>query len=528
MTALLLLLLSQQSNLGATNGDLSRSAPLQLLDESVRQGAISELNFAGTGVSCTRTSNRGNCSIDAGAAVGDIELNSTYQTQAALTLYVDRGGNNSNSCLTAALACQTITGALDKIPRFIAHAVTVNIDAGTYTESPTIQDFYARSGATLTLQGQSLIAVTPATGTATGTLTAYTTPTESVIGVMTDSGQSWTTNDLRGRFVRITSGSASGQRRAIVSNTATSLEFAGTFTSNPAAGATYQVETPSTIISGVTTISPNMQQSNVATFILLSQLDFTNATGSSTLNASAATSSLNYASTRLINTSTGVALNAQALRVNTGPVVIMSGSAAAVTVSAQLPSLSPAWQMPGPAGAYIYSSGSSAVSFGLRTTGAIAVANAAVYETGSTSAAVISAIGGNPILTLSATSTAAYGHVRCPVGSTGQGIWVGTNPSFVRSSILPLSGPFGFFNCAVGIRVSGRATVPAINLTFVNTATAVHVEYGGVFNTNASPTYSGVTTQFLIDGVAMTYTEVANHSPPHVTNGATLSQLSVY
>lgn len=89
MTLLVAVLLAQ--NLGtATGGSLSPTAPLQLLDESVKKGAVSELNFAGAGVSCARTANRGTCTIAGGAGGGgggaptDAEF-VTFSSNATLT-----------------------------------------------------------------------------------------------------------------------------------------------------------------------------------------------------------------------------------------------------------------------------------------------------------------------------------------------------------------------------------------------------------------------------------------------------------
>lgn len=81
--SILLLLLSQWTGpgLGTQGGNLSSTAPLQLLESGVKRGAVSELNFTGSGVtSCTRSGNRGTCTI-AGGGGGGAPTNATYITQ---------------------------------------------------------------------------------------------------------------------------------------------------------------------------------------------------------------------------------------------------------------------------------------------------------------------------------------------------------------------------------------------------------------------------------------------------------------
>lgn len=67
MSRLLLTLLLAQSNLGSSGqGNISRTAPLQLVDEGARKGSVGELNFTGSGVSCTKSGVRGTCTVPGG------------------------------------------------------------------------------------------------------------------------------------------------------------------------------------------------------------------------------------------------------------------------------------------------------------------------------------------------------------------------------------------------------------------------------------------------------------------------------
>ena len=73
-------------------------------------------------------------------------------TTANLTLYVDAAlGNDSNDGLTAGTALATIQAAVNKVPKYLVHAVTVSVAAGTYPETVRIEGFVG-SG-TFTLQG---------------------------------------------------------------------------------------------------------------------------------------------------------------------------------------------------------------------------------------------------------------------------------------------------------------------------------------------------------------------------------------
>lgn len=75
-----------------------------------------------------------------------------------------------------------------------------------------------------------------ASGTATGTLTASAGP------VYTDGGQSWTTNDLAGKYLVMTSGAANGLAVVIASNTGTAITGTTSFTIAPGIADTYAIQ----------------------------------------------------------------------------------------------------------------------------------------------------------------------------------------------------------------------------------------------------------------------------------------------
>ena len=181
-----------------------------------------------------------------------------YQTYATATYYVDPTGSDSNACTASGTsACLTLAGALARVPIHVRHAVTVNVAAGAYAEVFRVQGLIiegangALSTAALNIVGTQA-AFTTATGTNSGTLTGFAVGVAGTHAIATDSGQSWTVNDLRGRFLQIVTGTGSGQYMPIASNTATTISLASNFTTTPVAGSTYAIVTPGAVFTGTT------------------------------------------------------------------------------------------------------------------------------------------------------------------------------------------------------------------------------------------------------------------------------------
>jgi len=185
------------------------------------------------------------------SARGDLFKRRTYETFGALSLFVDTAGSDSNACTSSgAGACLTIQGALAKVPQNIHHPVTITVGSGTFGcayvggfkfWAPTS----ASAGAYLFLQG-TFATSTVATGTATGTSTAATAPAlPTSFGTITDAAQTWTVNDLRGRFVIVGS-----VRAPIVSNTATVVTYGGAISIGTGAGLAYTIQDAATVMSG--------------------------------------------------------------------------------------------------------------------------------------------------------------------------------------------------------------------------------------------------------------------------------------
>jgi len=179
-------------------------------------------------------------------------------TSAAVSLFVDPTGNDSNACTsTGTAACLTIQGATNKIPKWLRHTALITIASGTYALGgayvdgfDAVNDLNAPSTGTYIQYDGTLITATVATGTATGTATGGTAGnTTGTFGTLVDGAQTWTVNDLRGKIIEITGGTGSGQRQVIQSNTATTITIVGDWTA-PTGTSTYAVRDWGTIITG--------------------------------------------------------------------------------------------------------------------------------------------------------------------------------------------------------------------------------------------------------------------------------------
>lgn len=171
-----------------------------------------------------------------------------YKTTQAMSYFVDDAlGSDANTCTASgASACATIQGAINKIPKLLQHGVTVTVAAGTYSGF-FLSDFQCDPGVQQTTGGimvdgfAAFTNSTLATGSATGTATASSAGSGTTFGTLTDAAQTWTVNDLVGRFV-----TAAGQTRVISSNTGTVITIVGTWT-NPGTVA-YTIQDPGVII----------------------------------------------------------------------------------------------------------------------------------------------------------------------------------------------------------------------------------------------------------------------------------------
>lgn len=246
-----------------------------------------------------------------------------YQTYGAMTLYVDPTGSDSNACTASgASACATLGGALNKVPIHIRHAVTVNVAAGTYTEVFRVQGFKfapangAAPTAALNITGVQS-AFTVATGTNTGTVSSYVAPTAGAHPLLNDGTQTWTVNDLRGRYVTITAGAGVGEYHLITSNTATQLSLAYPFTAAPTGASTYEIRSPGPVFTGAGGTVAALTGTGLVT---ISDITIQPASGAAFVIGGSVQNPITTTRTRFVGTTTGVfAPGSGTTTTNTGP-----------------------------------------------------------------------------------------------------------------------------------------------------------------------------------------------------------------
>lgn len=176
-------------------------------------------------------------------SLGDVE------TTAATTLYVATTGNDSNPG-TQALPFLTIQAALNALPKrlTLANPATISVGAGSFAGA-VINGFYIELGSWLQLVGTMTAATV--TGLQTGTLASATagSNTSGTWATATVTGAGWTVDALRGKFIKITGGTGSGQLRPISSNTATVITIPGAWSTTPNATSTFDIVEQATIIN---------------------------------------------------------------------------------------------------------------------------------------------------------------------------------------------------------------------------------------------------------------------------------------
>ncbi len=152
----------------------------------------------------------------------------TLATTAAITYNVSASGSDVTGDGSVTLPFATIQYILDQLPKILRHQVTIKVGVGNFP-GVAIHGFVSDPANNtlptgLLIQG-TLVNATVATGTATGTFTNKVAgaTTSATFVVLTDSGQSWTTNDLKGKLLEVLTGTNAGVIYPIASNTATTV-----------------------------------------------------------------------------------------------------------------------------------------------------------------------------------------------------------------------------------------------------------------------------------------------------------------
>lgn len=175
------------------------------------------------------------------------------------TINVSTSGNDSTGDGSTQNPFATITGALNSIPgKRIRYNTTIQVGIGSFpgfaVNGVSIEPADITNGASLSING-TLITATVATGSATGAVTSFAQGVFNPVSfaVITDTSQSWTVNDLRGKMVEILTGPAAGLIYPISSNTATTLTLTAVNITSPVATNTYAIRDWGTSITGSVT-----------------------------------------------------------------------------------------------------------------------------------------------------------------------------------------------------------------------------------------------------------------------------------
>lgn len=190
------------------------------------------------------------------------------ETEAGLEIYVAANGSDAGGNGTQANPYLTIQKAIDTLPPFINHPVTIYVGAGNFAGFVVDARIYRSirdNGGSLTIRGTYQLA-TLATGLNTGTIVSGVAGSSTSWGTFSVTAAGWTTDDLRGRLVLITAGLGSGQIRPIQKNTNANPGVAtilGAWTTTPT-GATYQIVESATVINAV---APNVAGATYSVYL---------------------------------------------------------------------------------------------------------------------------------------------------------------------------------------------------------------------------------------------------------------------
>jgi len=425
------------------------------------------------------------------------------ETTAALTLYVDPVlGADIGACTAAgAAACKTVAGALALVPARVKHNVTVNLASGTYTDATIkVEGFNIDNGVTLTLQGAQ-IAFTVATGASTGTLTGVTAgSTSTTRATVVDSGQTWTTNDLRGRFFRTTSGAGTSTYYPIISNTATDIVLA-TNSSNVAVSNTYEIITPGAIFSF--TAAGQIKGNNGGGSVQVTDVTL----GSSTNVWQLAEGTTTFRRARMVTTST-LPISATSTSPTAGACVSCyisnDGSTGAVSIGG-----GNTFTL---ATSYVRSTSTGTLALLQATDTSKFTLSSGTFESASTAA-------GSAIFSFRSTAiSTAAGFYDCSSANQtaihlpGSGLTSASSPS---GSVFFSAGPV-VNGCGTAIHVNRQGAVEistsSSGLAVSNATTAFHVSDGGriYFNTK-TPTFTTVTNEIMLDGVGAAFATLVTY-----------------
>jgi hypothetical protein len=162
---------------------------------------------------------------------------------ASMELWVDAAVGKDTNAGTSQEPLRTLGAALARVPLIIEDEVFIRVRAGTYPETLSKTLLGTRSRSKVVIDGQDWSPFSPQTGRASGTFTAFQGQTAVL------AGAGWTTNELRGRFVKVLTGALAGRCLPIAGNTVEGIEVASDLYTG-LNGASFELVTQAVIITG--------------------------------------------------------------------------------------------------------------------------------------------------------------------------------------------------------------------------------------------------------------------------------------
>jgi hypothetical protein len=455
---------------------------------------------------------------------GGPELTTLLQlvgTTEAMTLYVDGANGSDRAAGTQDKPLKTIQAVFDLLPRTVNHAVTINIAAGTYAEALTIGPIIVSSLVIITINGAAQELVVPTTGTATGTVTSVSN-TSIPLPTVTDSVQTWTVNELRGRILRI----GTNQDRVIVSNTSTTLTFDRPL-STVSVGNAYQILTPSTIISSPVTVRDILGGGTIN----IVDIDFSSAPAANiyalTLRNCPGRINLRQCRVRKTNNTAGGALLCSSSSLSLSSTFIESmSSGASIGLAVTTASGNDSYISSSP-GFYVLNSHASNASSVVSFIDSYMHNGPFVAETTSTTAASVVSITGNSRTTAAGLSSTGALATLAPVGHTGIGVKVADSTSFTALPSCLNTSRLYVVNSATGLSVNseGAKFVASSETSFNNCTNGIVVTRGASVQLPATNTFTTVTNELTIDGTISTYATLVAAVPSVLNNSSYFSKI---
>jgi len=460
--------------------------------------------------------------------------NVVTKTVSALTLYVDPTGSDTGTCTaTGTGACATLQGAENKIPKLVRHPVTVNVASGSYSGlyvyGHSFDPADVSNGAFIKWVG-TLTNATVATGTATGTATAGSAGSGTTFGTLTDSGQSWTSDNLKGKLLEITGGTGSGQTRIITTNTSTVITIAGTWGTAPTSSSTYAIRDWGSVASTAVNSPaiPNVAAGTALTLRLEGNGSVRNSGASATaLSGSAITftrmkfaPSTSATGAARLNGPNQVAFVECSINGNTSGTGLTTLFGTYVNVDRSYLSSGTSQALLGSstngganavaAGFSFFESGAGAGSSVLRaTSGAFTAVQ--ITSTNSAALAVVDDLNDGFY-----SSSIGASRVQCTAGGSTRGFYLSGGAGVAGGAVTFVSA-MAILSCPVGVYAQGAQLTNNSSSTVItgtgSQTTGLQAVLGGRIYVAANMTISGYTADITVDGATTSWASLVASSP---------------